>query len=131
MAFAVAHQLGSTRGFQEGIQAGRTEGRRAAKGLNPKPGKRGPPYQIDEGLIRLLIDCVNNRKKGTSVKNAVRYFLKAFSAGEKFLAQHGNDPGLGQLAPDGPFRLPTEDQAIRAYYRGARKLKGTFQSGDL
>jgi hypothetical protein len=96
-------------GYQIGLKEGRAAGRRAAKGLPEARKKRGRPPTINDGLISLLIHTVETKKQGQRVKDAVRYFLKVMRAGAKEVGT--------------TLELPTEQEAIRAYYRHRKRPK--------
>jgi hypothetical protein len=107
------------RGYQTGLKEGRAAGRRAAKGLPEARKKRGRPPNIGDSLSSLLVFTVEERKQGESVSEAVRYFLRVMRRGAK---ETGH-----------ALELPTEREAIRAYYRHRKRPRNPFllKSGDL
>jgi hypothetical protein len=98
------YDLGSRVAYKEGYAAGR----RAAKGLPQARKKRGRSPKINESLRSLLLSTVEERKHGELVKDAVQHFLKTMRAGDK---------KLGTTSA-----LPSDNQAIRAYYRARKKI---------
>jgi hypothetical protein len=108
-----AYEYAYRHGYEIGHKQGRAAGRRAAKGLSEARKKRGRPPKIDDGLSSLLVLTVEKRKQGERVKDAVRYFLEVMRAGAKELRT--------------ARELPTEQEAVRAYYR-RRKIPKNHSS---
>jgi hypothetical protein len=104
-----AYEYAYHHGYKIGHKEGRAAGRRAAKGLPKARKNRGRPPKIDDSLSSLLVFTVEARKQGESVKDTVRYFLKVMRLGAK---EVGNT-----------LELPTEQEAIRAYYRHRKSPK--------
>jgi hypothetical protein len=105
-------------GHRVGYKEGRTAGYRAAKGLPEARRKRGRPSVIGETLRPLFVHTVEERKPGESVKDAVRRFLRVMrvSAKEKLRTEEVVRP----------LKLPTEQEAVRAYYRNRKKPKNSL-----
>jgi hypothetical protein len=105
-----AYNYAYDHGYRVGYKEGRAAGRRAAKGLPEARKKRGRPPRTNESLMSLLAHTVQARKRGESVKDAVRHFLRVMRAG---VARERKKPD----------NLPTDQEAIRAYYRHRKKSK--------
>jgi hypothetical protein len=97
------------RGYAQGEKAGRTAGRRAAKGLKERRKKRGRPLKIGDDLKALLIHAVKTREPETTIKEAVIGFLKVMQRGAR------------ELGDSSRSTLPSLKEALGAYYRHSRK----------
>src|SRR5262249_14386678 len=106
---------------EEGFKAGRAAGRRAAKGIKEPPKKTGRRLEIDPGLLPLLLYHVDGRKQGSTVKHAVRDFLSFIHIGER--ARGASKARRGTKEAASSRILPTQRQAMSAYYRHSRKTK--------
>jgi hypothetical protein len=107
-------------GVEEGFKAGRAAGRRAAKGIKEPPKKTGRPLEIDPGLLPLLLHHVGARAKGSTVEHAVRDFRTIMDIGHSARASKA-PRGTKEAASS--LNLPTQRQAMNAYYRHSRKTK--------
>jgi hypothetical protein len=110
-------------GVEEGFKAGRAAGRRAAKGIKEPAKKTGRPLEFDPGYLPLLLHYVGTRAKGSTVKHAVGDILRNIrfgkSAHSASKAQRGTEEAASSRS------LPTQRQAMNAYYRHSRKTKAS------
>jgi hypothetical protein len=108
-------------GREEGFKAGRSAGRRAAKGIKEPPKKPGRPLEFDPGYLPLLLHYVGARAKGTTVKHAVGDVLRNIRIGKS--AHSASKAPRGTKEAPSSRSLPTQRQAMNAYYRHSRKTK--------
>jgi hypothetical protein len=104
---------GFTRGREGGEREGRIAGRRVAKGLKTPAKKRGRPPEIDEQERALLINVIENRKPGQTIRAAVTLFLQMMEAGKHLFA----DPTRAYSPHDHPLHEAEINKAMWAYYR--------------
>ena len=126
------------RAYEEGYREGRAAGRRAAKGLEEDTKKRGRPPVIDGGFMTLLMDHVDARRQEMTIDEAIQNALDTVRAGSRALSAdiekiEGRKAARAFLAHENS-RLPTHEQAKRAYFRLKRNAQGKAEllnSGDL
>jgi hypothetical protein len=111
------------KGFETGERKGFTAGRRSAKGLKGDAKKRGRPPIVEKGVRTLHARHVEQGKQnGKTVSQSTREFLKIMRIGEKAIKGLAKQPAAARLA------LPSEKQAMQAYYRDRRKGAATKSS---
>jgi hypothetical protein len=75
---------GFDHGLREGHRLGKSDGRRAAKGVKTAPRRRGKPLSMDESVAQLMVNEVSRAvDNGEDVAGAVSAFLKTMEAGYK------------------------------------------------
>jgi hypothetical protein len=104
---------GFDRGLYDGYRLGKSDGRRAEKGVRTTPRRRGKPSNMDEDVARLMVYEVSRAVAGgDTVHGSVISFLKTMEAGYRELSD--------------PTRLPNQKAAEQVYYRLRRS--GTSRS---
>jgi hypothetical protein len=98
------------KGFETGERKGLTAGRRSAKGLKGDAKKRGRPPIVEQG-VRTLHAMHVEQGKQNGKRQSTREFLEIMRIGEKRAQQ----PAAERLA------LPSERQAMQAYYRDRKR----------
>jgi hypothetical protein len=117
-------KLGYELGKEESFKAGRAAGRRAAKGIKETSRESGRPLEIDLNVLTLLLHYVGARAQGSTIAHAVRDFLHIMRFANGVSANKSRRETEEVLClRDNSFKLPTQRQAINAYYRHWRKIK--------
>jgi hypothetical protein len=106
-------------GFEAGERKGFIAGRRSAKGLKGDAKNRGRPPIVEQGVRTLHARHVEQGKQNRkTVSQSTREFLEIMRIGEKTIKSRAKQPAAERLA------LPSEKQAMQAYYRDRRKRRG-------
>jgi hypothetical protein len=111
------------KGLEAGERKGFVAGRRAAKGLTRDAKKRGRPPTIEQGVRTLHAWYVEQEKQnGKTVRQSTREFLDKMRIGQN------KSKSLAKRSPAEPLALPSDQQAMQAYYRDRRKKRGNSLS---
>jgi hypothetical protein len=99
------------KGLEAGERKGFVAGRRAAKGLTRDAKKRGRPPTIEQGVRTLHAWYVEQEKQN-----------------DKMRIGQNKSKSLAKRSPAEPLALPSDQQAMQAYYRDRRKKRGNSLS---